>query len=763
MLTLDPVALTQAVQDAAAAVQAGAGAPGAIAYVARGAATIGAAAGTADLATGTPAQADMAYEIGSQTKTMMATVVLQLVAEGRLELDAPVARYLDGTTLAGIPNAEAATLRQLLDHSSGIPDCDQVPGSGDLPLYVEQALANPGEVYTVDDFLDLVRGLPPEFPPGTQSAYSNTGYLLLQKAVEAVAAEPLGAVLAARIFAPLGMRDTRLDDFAPDPARWSSYAQPEGAPPIDAGLLRIDSGGDGGVVSTAGDMAKFQRALLVDRTLLPADLLAEMLTPFAPPGEAPGPVGYGLGIDSASLDGVSLIAGHTGGTLGTTTLGFTALGTGTAFGAAANGRIAAAGAGGVVAGLTSLAPLADALATEGGLPDALFAPVTQVTFASGSAAELRLAEAGTGSELRLAGLTLDFASPLAEIAGGDVVFLDGSRLIIGDGVGAPIPAPPPIVCDGLAIARTPLLGAGDAAGNRLDIARLAPSAMDKDNQLLGLAGDDTLAGGHGRDRLSGGEGADVLRGGGGNDMLDGGAGPDRLRGGSGDDTYLVDDAGDRVAEAAGEGIDTVLSTISHRLPTWVENLVLTGGGSLTGTGNGQDNRMQASAGGDSLRGLGGGDLLLGGAGKDLLEGGAGDDSLLGGEEADLLRGGPGADLLLGGLGSDTLVGGAGGDAFRFLDAAEGGDRIRGFRAGEDRLEFSAGGFGGGLSEGMDLTVGHRFVHGGAATEAFGQFLFEPRGGALFWDGDGTGAEAPVLVAILEGRTELTGADLHILG
>ena len=763
MLTLDPVALTQAVQAAAAAVQAGAGAPGAIAYVARGAATIGAAAGTADLAAGTPAQADMAYEIGSQTKTMMATVVLQLVAEGRLDLDAPVARYLDGATLAGIPNAGTATLRQLLDHSSGIPDCDQVPGSGDLPLYVEQALANPGEVYTVDDFLDLVRGLSPEFPPGTQSAYSNTGYLLLQKAVEAVTGQALGAVLDARIFAPLGMTDTRLDDFAPDPARWSSYAQPEGAPLIDAGLLRIDSGGDGGVVSTAADMAKFQRALLVDRTLLPADLLAEMLTPFAPPGEVSGPGGYGLGIDTGSLEGVSLIAGHTGGTLGTTTLGFTALGTGTAFGAAANARIAAAGAGGVVAGLQGLAPLADSLANGGGLPDALLGPVTQVAFASGSAADLLLAETATGSEMRLAGLTLDFASPLAGIATGDVMFLDGSRLFIGDGRAAPVSGPLPVICDGLVIPGSLPPGAGDAAGNRLDIARLAPSAMDRDNQLLGLGGNDTLIGGNGRDRLLGGEGADVLRGGAGNDTLDGGVGADRLRGGTGDDTYMVDDGGDRVAEAAGEGIDTVLATISCRLPAWVESLVLSGGGGLTGTGNGLDNRMQASDGGDRLDGGGGDDLLLGGVAADELNGGNGEDSLLGGAGDDMLRGGAGDDLLVGGLGDDLLVGGAGADAFRFLEAAEGGDRIRGFRGGEDWLEFSAPGFGGGLEEGMDLAATGRFVLGGAATEAFGQFLFQPRGGALLWDVDGTGEEGPVLLAILEGRSGLTAADLHILG
>lgn len=508
MLTLDPVALTQAVDAAAAAVKEAAASPGAIAYVGRGAATITATDGTGDLATGAPAQATTAYEIGSQTKTMTATVVLQLVAEGRLALDEPVARYLDGSTLAGIPNAQTATLRQLLNHSSGIPDCDQVPGSSGLPAYVEAARADPSQIFTVDAFLNLVRGLDAEFAPGTRFNYSNTGYLLLQKVIEAVTGTPLNTVLQARIFTPLGMDNTRLDDFSPDPARWSSYAQLGGGPLTDVGMLRIDSGGDGGVVSTAADMVKFQRALLVDRTLLPGSLLSDMQVPFTLPGVAPGPAGYGLGIDTGMLNGTSLMAGHTGGTLGTVTMGFTALGSGTTFGMAVNGRIESAGDGAITGGLQALLPLVDQLAAQKSLPDALLAPVTQVAFASGSAADLVLAETGTGSQMQLAGLTLDVALRLPGIATGDVVFLDGSTLLVGDGLA---------------------MTGGDMLGNRLDIARLAPAAMGKDNQLIGLGGTDTLIGGNGRDRLLGGEKTDLLQGGRGNDTLVGGSGADIAR------------------------------------------------------------------------------------------------------------------------------------------------------------------------------------------------------------------------------------------
>jgi Ca2+-binding RTX toxin-like protein len=153
--------------------------------------------------------------------------------------------------------------------------------------------------------------------------------------------------------------------------------------------------------------------------------------------------------------------------------------------------------------------------------------------------------------------------------------------------------------------------------------------------------------------------------------------------------------------------------------------------------------------------------LLGSAFADKLTGDAGDNLLSGGAGNDSLIGGAGNDTLVGGAGADQLFGGAGADAFRFNSLADAGDRIHDFAHASDWLEFSALGFGGGLLAGMDMT--HRFVDGAKANQAYGEFLYNHNTGGLFWDADGTGAGAKVLVATLAGAPQLTAADLHIIG
>jgi trimeric autotransporter adhesin len=126
--------------------------------------------------------------------------------------------------------------------------------------------------------------------------------------------------------------------------------------------------------------------------------------------------------------------------------------------------------------------------------------------------------------------------------------------------------------------------------------------------------------------LLGGNGNDNLTGGNGNDLLDGGAGTDVMAGGLGNDTYVLDTLADVMVEAAGEGTDTVQTSIVFTLPTHFEHLVFTGTGNLTGTGNSANNSLTGNSGANLLRGLGGDDVLDGGAGADTLEGGTGDDT-----------------------------------------------------------------------------------------------------------------------------------------
>ncbi|HEV8391772.1 MAG TPA: cadherin domain-containing protein [Dongiaceae bacterium] len=168
----------------------------------------------------------------------------------------------------------------------------------------------------------------------------------------------------------------------------------------------------------------------------------------------------------------------------------------------------------------------------------------------------------------------------------------------------------------------------------------------QNDKIYGDAGDDWLMGEDGRDYLHGGLG---------NDLLDGGASNDSMVGCAGDDTYVVNNTTDVVLERTGEGIDTVLSSVTYAIGSYVENLTLTGTGAINGTGNGGHNR---------IIGNGAANILSGGNGNDILDGGAGNDTLAGGQGADtyLFGLGGGSDLISNAdtdLGADRLVFGGG--------------------------------------------------------------------------------------------------------
>lgn len=185
------------------------------------------------------------------------------------------------------------------------------------------------------------------------------------------------------------------------------------------------------------------------------------------------------------------------------------------------------------------------------------------------------------------------------------------------------------------------------------------------NTLTGNGAANLLDGADGADTLTGGAGDDTLVGGAGNDKLTGSAGADRLQGGTGNDTYYVDNSGDVVVEAAGEGSDIVVSTISFTLGDNVEKLTLTGSAPVNATGNALGN------------------TITGGTAANVLNGAEG---------ADTITGGDGADTIDGGAGVDRLTGGAGVDRFVFQKGQAAGDTVVDFAAGET-LELHGWGAG----------------------------------------------------------------------
>ncbi|HTU10401.1 MAG TPA: calcium-binding protein [Allosphingosinicella sp.] len=174
--------------------------------------------------------------------------------------------------------------------------------------------------------------------------------------------------------------------------------------------------------------------------------------------------------------------------------------------------------------------------------------------------------------------------------------------------------------------------------------------------INGTAADDTLNGTSSADQIFGFGGNDILFGNGGSDQLDGGTGADTMSGGVGNDVYVVDDVGDVVIEAAGEGNDQVRTTLaSYALGANVEKLRFIGSGGFTGTGNALNNELEGGGSADILSGGDGWDYLLGRGGSDALYGGADGDTLDGGAGADQLEGNDGDDVYLVDDAGDVVV------------------------------------------------------------------------------------------------------------
>ncbi|WP_327334260.1 serine hydrolase domain-containing protein [Streptomyces anulatus] len=266
--------------------------------------------GVADVKRRTPLDPDSRFRIGSMTKTFTATAMLQLVGERRVHLDAPVERYLPGVVRGHGNDGRRITVRQLLQHTGGLPDFLDHFDPRDI---VMDPLAHRDPL----DLVNIALAHPPEFAPGAGWSYSNTGYLLVGMIIERVTGNTYGEEIERRVIEPLGLSETSVpgdDPTIPGPHP-RGYVRPgDDAPLLDITEVNPSVGGAaGGMISSGSDVNRFLGALLGGELLHPAQLGEMMRT--RPTGGSDGRR-YGLGLESKPLPRGGRYWGHTGDFLG---------------------------------------------------------------------------------------------------------------------------------------------------------------------------------------------------------------------------------------------------------------------------------------------------------------------------------------------------------------------------------------------------------------------------------------------------------------
>ncbi|MFF7727116.1 serine hydrolase domain-containing protein [Streptomyces sp. NPDC008001] len=260
-------------------------------------------AGVGDLATGSAVPVDGQVRIGSNTKTFTAVVVLQLVAEGKIGLDAKVDTYLPGLVHGKGIDGRHITVRQLLQHTSGLPDYSKY--LGDDVRYFEPR-----------ELLGIALRHEARFAPGAKWEYSNTNYVLAGLIIQKVTGRPLAEEMDRRVIKRAGLRHTYFpgpgDATIREPHPKGYYQDSAGAPLRDVTEIDPSWGWAAGqVISTNSDLNRFFTALLAGRLLPPAQL-AQMRTTV--PAGHPFATGarYGLGLVSIPLSCGGVAWGHGG-------------------------------------------------------------------------------------------------------------------------------------------------------------------------------------------------------------------------------------------------------------------------------------------------------------------------------------------------------------------------------------------------------------------------------------------------------------------
>jgi len=276
-------------------------APGVTAFVSGPHGSWSGAAGLADVRTGAAMWPDAPMHLDSQTKTWVATLILQLVADGRMRLDDTVERWLPGM----LPYGKRITVRELLNHTSGI--VDQQTFDNDALRFIQQVhdpalrtqlvqfwqrlATDPTAKLPAALALRFTATLPLLWKPGSQYHYSNIGYEIAGLIAAKAGGAPLGRLLEQRISKPLGLASAAYipggEVNAPHPQDYSVAT--DGTVRDATDFYRVDEGASGAMIASARDEGRFLTSLM-QRRLLPAAELSTMTTP------SPANPFYGLGI-----------------------------------------------------------------------------------------------------------------------------------------------------------------------------------------------------------------------------------------------------------------------------------------------------------------------------------------------------------------------------------------------------------------------------------------------------------------------------------
>lgn len=268
--------------------------------------------GVSNLQTGTEVVLEDRFQIGSITKTFVATTVLQLVEEGKLSLEDNLAQWLPPEVVSAIPNSESITVRQLLNHTSGVSDYLD-------PLF-GLAQTNPAVFlndWQPEELVSFIYGQEPLFEPGASWGYSSTNYILLGMIVESVTNSSMKSEIRSRILEPLNLENTF---FAAEEEIPGGFVNGYWDFDNDGSLNDITianmswAWAAGAMVSNSQDLVRFIEALLINDELLELESKEQMLT-FVKPILSENYAAYGLGIGSLESPG-RLWYGHRGLTLG---------------------------------------------------------------------------------------------------------------------------------------------------------------------------------------------------------------------------------------------------------------------------------------------------------------------------------------------------------------------------------------------------------------------------------------------------------------